>query len=351
MKYKDYYDILGVDRGAEENAIKKAYRKLAHKYHPDVSKDPEGEAKFKEVAEAYETLRDPEKRAAYDQLGTQHAGQDFQPPPGWETQFGGGDMHFDDIDLADLFAGLAGRHGAQGAQGTQGGFGGPGGPGGFGRSGPGGAGRGRAHGMRPDMPIPGRDYEVTAHISLEDAFTGTLVDLQLSVPDYDESGRMHRVERTFKARIPKGATDGQRLKLAGQGGKGINSGPNGDLYLNIALHPHSLYRVDGHDLYLDLPLTPWEAALGATVQVPTLGGEVSLKVPPGTSAGRKLRLARRGLPKPGSGGDDGTDKHGDLIAIVQIAVPSVLSDRERVLFNELSDASTFNPRGHFTSGG
>ena len=319
MKYKDYYEILGVERSAEEGAIKKAYRKLAHKYHPDVSKDPEGEAKFKEVAEAYETLRDPEKRAAYDQLGTQRAGQDFQPPPGWDTQFGGGEMRFEDIDLADLLAGLTGR---------------------------------RPHGMRPDIPIPGRDYEVTAHISLDDAYRGTLVDLKLSVPDYDDSGRLHRVDRSFKARIPKGATDGQRLKLGGKGGKGINGGPNGDLYLNIALHPHSLYRVDGHDLYLDLPLTPWEAALGATVQVPTLGGEVSLKVPPGTSAGRKLRLARRGLPKPGGGGGgDSHDHHGDLIAIVQIAVPSVLSDRERALFNELSDASTFNPRGHFTSGG
>ena len=343
MKYKDYYEILGVERSADEGAIKKAYRKLAHKYHPDVSKDPEGEAKFKEVAEAYETLRDPEKRAAYDQLGTQRAGQDFQPPPGWDTQFGGGEMHFEDIDLADLFAGLTGRHG---------GSGGSGGQGGFGRSGSGSNARGRPHGMRPDMPIPGRDYEVTAHISLDDAYRGTLVDLKLSVPDYDDSGRLHRADRLFKARIPKGATDGQRLKLGGKGGKGINGGPNGDLYLNIALHPHSLYRVDGHDLYLDLPLTPWEAALGATVQVPTLGGEVSLKVPPGTSAGRKLRLARRGLPKPGGGGGgDSHDNQGDLIAIVQIAVPSVLSDRERALFNELSEASTFNPRGHFTSGG
>ena len=343
MKYKDYYEILGVDRSADESTIKKAYRKLAHKYHPDVSKDPEGEAKFKEIAEAYETLRNAEKRAAYDQLGTQHAGQDFQPPPGWETQFGGGDMHFDDIDLADLFAGLTGRRG--GFHAGPGGAGGPGGP-----AGGGGPGRGRAHGMRPDTPIPGRDYEVTAHISLDDAYRGTVVDLALSVPDYDDSGRMRRVDRSFKARIPKGATDAQRLRLTGQGGKGFNGGPNGDLYLNIALHPHSLYRVDGHDLYLDLPLTPWEAALGATVQVPTLAGEVSLKVPAGTSAGRKLRLARRGLPKPGSGGDDSKESHGDLIAIVQIAVPSVLSDRERALFNELSEASTFNPRGHFTSG-
>lgn len=309
MKYKDYYSILGVERSADADAIKKAYRKLAHKYHPDVSKDPEGEEKFKEIAEAYETLRDTEKRAAYDQLGTQRPGQDFQPPPGWESQFGGPGTSFDDIDLADLFAGLAG------------------------------ASRGGAR-HRPDIPVPGQDYEVTAHITLEDAYQGALVDLNLTVPEYDEQGRVRRVQREFKARIPKGATDRQRLRLPGQGGRGFNGGPNGDLYLNIALHPHALFRVNGHDLYLDLPLTPWEATLGATVTVPTLGGSVSLKVPPGTSAGRKLRMMKRGLPKPSGGA-------GDLFAIVQIAVPTVLSERERSLFKELAANSTFNPRGHF----
>jgi curved DNA-binding protein len=313
MKYKDYYSILGVERGAGDDVIKKAYRKLAQKYHPDVSKDPQGEDKFKEIAEAYETLRDKEKRAAYDQLGQQRPGQEFTPPPGWETRFGDGTMSFDDIDLADLFAGLSGM------------------------------GAGRARGgprMRPDMPLPGQDYEVTAHITLDDAYNGALIDLNLSVPDYDAQGRVRRVQRDFKARIPKGATDGQRLRLPGQGGKGMNGGPNGDLYLNIALHPHPLYRVDGHDLYLDLPLAPWEAALGATVNVPTLAGAVSLRVPPGTSAGRKLRLAKRGLPRPNGSA-------GDLFALVQIAVPTVLTDRERALFKELADSSTFNPRGHF----
>lgn len=309
MKYKDYYASLGISRDADADAIKKAYRKLAHKYHPDVSRDPEGEEKFKEIAEAYETLKDPEKRAAYDQLGTQRPGQDFRPPPGWDTQFGGAGASFDDIDLADLFAGFAGAA----------------------RRGP------RA---RPDMPIPGQDYEVTAHITLEDAYRGALLDLSLTVPEYDQHGDVRRVQREFKARIPKGATDGQRLRLPGQGGKGLNGGPAGDLYLNVALHPHPLYRVDGHNLYLDLPLTPWEAALGAVVTVPTLGGPVSLKVPPGTSAGRKLRMMKRGLPKPGTGA-------GDLFAIVQIAVPTVLSEREKSLFKELAGSSTFNPRGHF----
>jgi curved DNA-binding protein len=309
MKYKDYYSTLGVERDATADVIKKAYRKLAQKYHPDVTKEPTGEEKFKEIAEAYETLKDPEKRAAYDQLGKQRPGHEFTPPPGWETRFGDGSMAFDDIDLADLFAGFAGAS----------------------RRG------GRA---RPNMPIPGQDYDVDAHISLEDAYNGALIDLKLSVPEFDEQGRPHRIQREFKARIPKGATDNQRLRLAGQGGKGVNGGPNGDLYLNIVLDPHPLYRVDGHDLYIDLPLAPWEAALGATVTVPTLGGSVSLKVPPGTSAGRKLRLAKRGLPKPNSGA-------GDLIAIVQIGVPTVLSEREKALFKELAAASTFNPRGHF----
>ena len=309
MKYKDYYQILGVERDADTDAIKKAYRKLAHKYHPDVSKDPAGEEKFKEIADAYQTLKDPDKRAAYDQLGRHQPGQDFQPPPDWGKQFGDTQFSFDDVDLADLFAGLAG-----GGQ--------------------------RARRPGASFKMPGQDYEVTAHISLEDASRGTMVDLDLAVPEYDEHGRLHRVQRSFKARIPKGATDGQRLRLRGKGGKGAGGGPDGDLYLNIALHPHPLFRVSGHDLYLDLPLTPWEAALGAVVEVPTLGGPVHLKVPPGTHAGQKLRLARRGLPKPGAG-------EGDLYAIAQIVVPTVLSERERALFKELADGSTFNPRGHF----
>lgn len=307
MKYKDYYDVLGVERNADTDAIKKAYRKLAHKYHPDVSKDPAGEEKFKEIADAYQTLKDAEKRAAYDQLGRHRPGQEFRPPPDWGKQFGDTHASFDDIDLSDLFAGLAG-----GARRAQGGA----------------------------IRMPGEDYEVTAHITLEDACRGATVDLDLAVPQYDEHGRLHRVQQSFKARIPKGATDGQRLRLRGKGGKGANGGRDGDLYLNIALHPHSLFRVSGHDLYLDLPLTPWEAALGAAVEVPTLGGSVHLKVPPGTHAGQKLRLAGRGLPKPHEG-------EGDLFAIVQIVVPTVLSEAERALFKQLAEGSNFNPRGHF----
>jgi curved DNA-binding protein len=309
MKYKDYYSILGIERAAGAEDVKKAYRKLARKYHPDVSKDPDGEEKFKAVAEAYETLKDPEKRAVYDQLGSHQAGQDFQPPPDWGKQFGDSQFSFDGVDLADLFAGLnAGRHRAgQGAR---------------------------------QMRMPGEDYEVTAHISLEEAYRGTEVELNLTVPERDEKGFVRRVPRTFKVRVPKGAADGQRLRLAGRGGKGFNGGRDGNLYLNIALHPHSLFRVSGHDLYLDLPLTPWEAVLGAAVEVPTLGGSVRLKVPPNTHAGQKLRLGGRGLPKP-SGGE------GDLFAVAQIVVPTAAGERERELFKQLAECSTFNPRGHF----
>lgn len=309
MKYKDYYGVLGVERSAGAEDIKKAYRRLARKYHPDVSKDPEGEEKFKELAEAYETLKNPEKRAAYDQLGSYQPGQDFQPPPDWSKQFSDSPFSFEDVDLADLLAGLA-------------------------------ASRHRAGHGTGQIRMPGQDYEVTAHISLEEAYGGTEVELNLTVPEYDGRGLLHRVPRTFKVRIPKGATAGQRLRLAGRGGTGLNGGRDGDLYLNIALHPHPFFRVSGHDLYLDLPLAPWEAVLGATVEVPTLGGPVRLKVPPNTHAGQQLRLSTRGLPKP-----NGRD--GDLFAIVQIVVPTATSERERELFRQLADGSTFNPRGRF----
>jgi curved DNA-binding protein len=309
MKYKDYYSALGVERGANEADIKKAYRKLARKFHPDVSKELDAEAKFKEISEAYKTLKDPETRAAYDQLGSHRPGQDFQPPPDWRQQFNEGQSTFDESDLADLFAGLRGSRRGSGREGGR-------------------------------FSMPGQDYEVAVHITLEDAYRGSEVDLDLAMPEYDEHGVPHRVPHAFRARIPKGATDGQRLRVPGKGGKGFNGGRDGDLYLNIVLHAHSLFRVSGHDVFVDLPLAPWEAVLGASVEVPTPNGPVRLKVPPGTHAGQHLRLTKRGLPKPRTG-------EGDLFAIVQIAVPSIVSDEERALFRQLADASTFNPRGHF----
>jgi curved DNA-binding protein len=306
MKYKDYYEILGVPRGASDEEIKKRYRILARKYHPDVSKEPDAEKRFKEMAEAYATLKDPEKRAAYDQLGARKPGEEFRPPPDWATQFGEGAAAFEDMDLADLFASLAGH-----------------------------ARRGGRHGAAGAMR--GQDYEITVPITLEEAYHGTEVGLDLSMTEIDDAGRLRRVPKRITARIPKGPTDGQVLRLPGQGGKGIGGGPAGDVYVNITLRPHPLYRVSGHDLYFDLPLAPWEAALGTAVEIPTLGGKVSLKVPPGTQGGQRLRLTGRGLPHP-------EGSAGDLYAVVTIAMPRSLSDRERSLYRELAAASKFDPR-------
>jgi len=315
MKYKDYYSILGVERGASADVIKNAYRKLARKYHPDVSKEKDAEERFKDIAEAYKTLKDPETRAAYDQLGSHRPGEEFQAPPDWAEHFGGQQFSFEDLDLGDLFETLAGRRR-----------------------------RGQRRGPAGMGPIPGQDYDVVARISLEDAYRGALIDLNLEMPEYDAEGRMHRVQQQFKARIPKGATEGQRLRLPGKGGKGLNGGRDGDLYLHIELQPHRLYRVNGHDLYLDLPLAPWEAALGASVEVPTLGGRVRLKVPPATQTGQKLRLSKHGLPRP-------RGEPGDLYAIAQLVVPGVPTDREKALYEQLAEVSIFNPRANFEGEG
>ncbi len=305
MKYKDYYAALGVERDASADEIKKAYRKLAHKYHPDISKDPEGEAKFKEVQEAYATLKNQEKRAAYDQLGRRPAGENFEPPQDWAQDFGGAG-NFSDVDLADLLNAFAASRGGHQAR----------------------------------RPHRGQDVETTAGVTLEQVHDGAEIELRLNLPEYDARGLLHHVPRTFRVRIPKGATDGQRLRLAGKGGPGNHGGPAGDLYIVMKLLPHPLYRVSGRDLYLDLPLTPSEAVLGATVEVPTPRGRVELKIAPGTAGGRQLRLARRGLP----GADD---THGDLYAVVRIDVPKSPGERERALYAELAQVSEFDPRAHF----
>src|SRR3954463_10514732 len=265
MKYKDYYKVLGVERAASEEDIKKAYRRLARKYHPDVSKEANAKEKFQEVSEAYETLRDKEKRAAYDSLGSGfRPGQDFRPPPDWFDRSGAGrqeDMR--DVDLSDLFEqmGIFGR-----AAGRRGGFG---------RS----------------VPIPGEDFETPVRITLEEAARGTERAFQMD-------------GQSLTARIPKGATDGLRLRLRGKGGPGTNGGPAGDLYLQIVLEPHALFRPRGHDLEIEVPVTPWEAALGAQVDVPTLDGRVTMKTPAGSKGGQKLRLSGKGLPRPGGRAGD-----------------------------------------------
>jgi curved DNA-binding protein len=305
MKYKDYYKILGVPRGAGEDDIKKAYRKLARKYHPDVSKEADAKEKFQEVSEAYETLRDKEKRAAYDSLGSGfRQGQDFRPPPDWFERFGAGrGEDLGGVDLSELFESLGAFGRATG----------------FGR-------RGARRG--PAMAFPGEDYEVPVRLTLEEAFRGGERTVQL------DAGR------SFTARIPPGATDGQRLRLRGKGGPGANGGPPGDLYLQIHLEPHPLFRVSGHDLDLEVPLAPWEAALGAQVEIPTLTGRVTMKVPAGSKAGQKLRLAGKGLPKPGSGS-------GDLYAVLSIEVPNPLTEADKKLFEELRRVSKFDPRARF----
>jgi curved DNA-binding protein len=312
VKYKDYYAALGVARTATADEIKKAYRKLARKYHPDVSKEAGAEEKFKEVAEAYETLKDSEKRAAYDELGRHAPGEQFRPPPGWQQSFGqqpsgGSSFSFDDVDLADLFAGIAGR--------------------------------GRGGARRPDMPMPGQDFEAAVRVSFDQAYKGTEIELDMAVPEPDENGFLRRVPHKIRVRIPKGVSDGQKLRVPGKGGKGANGGRDGDLYLDIEVQSHPLYRAEGLDLYMDLPLAPWEAVLGASVDVPTPAGRVTLKVPAGTHAGQKLRLSGRGLSRP-----DGTSGH--LYAVAQIVVPTVVDERQRELFTQLKDASAFNPRAH-----
>lgn len=309
MKYKDYYGTLGVARGAGDDEIKKAYRRLARKFHPDVSKEPNAKERFQEISEAYETLSDREKRAAYDGLGTFNPGQDFRPPPDWQERYSGAGAAEDlgGIDLSDLFASF---------------------------------GAGRERGFRGrDIAFPGEDFEVPVQISLDDAMRGTEITLELAMREMGADGRITRTPRTIRARIPPGVTDGQKLRLRGRGGPGINGGRPGDLYLGITLLPHPLFRPTGHDLYLDVPVTPWEAALGAEIEVPAPNGRVTMKIPAGSKAGRRLRLAGKGMPKPGSGA-------GDLYAVLGIAVPGELSDKERKLFEDLRSASSFNPRAH-----
>lgn len=307
MKYTDYYDVLGVKRDATEAEIKAAYRKLAHKHHPDVSKEKDAEKRFKEIAEAYQTLKDPKKRVAYDQLGQVKPGEEFRPPPDWQQRYGESGFNFEDLDFGDLFSELRSRGAAGG------------------------------RGQRRPVSMPGQDFEIPVSITLEQAFSGTDLKLDLAVPEYDAQGGLRRESRSFTAHVPKGASDGQRMRLPGKGGKGINGGRDGDLYLDISLQTHPLYRVTGHDLYLDLKLAPWEAVLGTSVEVPTLAGAVRLKIPAGTQAGRKLRLPKRGLPLPQGG-------EGDLYAIVQIAVPEHPSEEEKALFERLAQTSRFEPR-------
>ncbi|MFC0132551.1 molecular chaperone DnaJ [Massilia eurypsychrophila] len=311
MKFKDYYQVMGVERAASVSEIKQAYRKLAHQFHPDISKDPLGKERFQEIGEAYAVLKDPEKRAAYDQLGKKQAGQDFSPPPGWQGNFDAGAASYDDVDLADLFAA-------------------------FGRS-------NRSGKARGPSPARGQDFEISAAVSLEQIHHGGEIEVRAQIPEFDAHGLPHRSSRTFRVTVPAGAVDGQRLRLGAKGGPGTHGGPPGDLYVALALIPHRLYRISGRDLTMDLPLAPWEAVLGAVIRVPTLDGPVELTVKPGATAGQQLRLAKRGL-RTGDGGS------GALHAVIVITVPSSVSETERALYQQLADASDFNPRPQFAQG-
>jgi curved DNA-binding protein len=288
MEYKDYYEVMGVARDATQDEIKRVYRKLARKYHPDVSKEADAEERFKSLGEAYEVLKDPEKRAAYDQLGANwQGGQDFNAPPDWDAGFefsGGGFTAGDSTDYSDFFETLFGQR--------QAGRGGAGG-GGF-----------RARGQD-------RHAELT--------------------PD----GHVTTRTRTLNIKIPKGIREGQKIRLSGQGDPGHGQAAAGDLYLEIDFKPHPLYRAEAHDLYLDLPVAPWEAALGATVKVPTPVGVVELKVPAASAQGKKMRLKGRGIP---------AKQPGDLYVVLQIALPEADSEQARKLYQQMQDELNFNPR-------
>jgi len=317
-EFKDYYDVLGVPRDASGEEIKKAFRKLAHKYHPDVAKDKTtGEAKFKEINEANEVLSDPEKRRKYDQLGANWNHPERQPAPP-QGGFGGGyadasEFHFDGTGFSDFFEQFFGSRGRA--------------SGGFGRT--------RGDGMGGEtFAHRGQDIEADILVTLDEILYGSTRTIQLQRPD-PRTGQL--VKQTLRVKIPPGVREAQLIRLAGKGQEGIGGGDSGNLYLRVKFAQHPDFRVRGADLYYDLDLAPWEAVLGATVDIPTLDGTASLKIPAGTMAKRQLRLRGKGLPL-----SDGTQ--GDLYAVVSIQVPEHPTPEQKVLWEQLATKSTFNPR-------
>ncbi len=307
MKYKDYYDVMGVSRDATQADIKRAYRKLARKYHPDVSKEADAEQRFKNVGEAYAVLKDPEKRASYDELGANwQGGQEFSPPPDWGSGFEFRGRGFSDADgYSDFFSTLFGEDHAH-ATGHQG---------------------HRATQSR------GEDHHAKVLIDLEDAFHGTTRSIELRTPRIDEAGHVTSSERTLNVKIPKGVQPGQHIRLSGQGSPG--QGQAGDLYLEVEFKTHRIYRIEGKDLYLELPITPWEAALGATVNCPTPAGAVKLGIPAATTSGHKLRLKGRGIP---------ANPPGDLYAVAKITTPAADTEAAKSLYRKMQQDLPFNPR-------
>ena len=310
MEFKDYYEIMGVKRDATQDDIKRAYRKLARKYHPDVSKEARAEERFKELGEAYEVLKDPEKRAAYDQLGSNwKSGQEFRPPPDWDSGFefrGGGFTPGDSAAFSEFFESLFGRGGSPGAR----------------------AGARAFHAR-------GEDHHAKVLIDVEDAFNGATRVITLQVPELDAHGHVRMRERSLNVKIPKGIKPGQQIRLAGQGAPGVGQGGSGDLYLEVKFKPHALYRFEGNDLYLDLPVAPWEAALGGSAKVRTPGGVVDLTIPAGSAGGRKLRLKGRGIP---------ASPPGDLYVVLKIVLPPADTEQAKAFYREMQDKLAFNPR-------
>ena len=308
MDYKDYYKTLGVDRKATQDELKRAYRKLARKYHPDVSKEADAELKFKELGEAYEVLKDPEKRVAYDELGSNwNSQQGFQPPPDFGAGFefrgaprGAGSQE----GFSDFFESLFGHAG-----------------------GPGGGNRG--------FHMQGEDHHAKILVDLEDSYNGASRSISLKMPEETPNGHVVNRSRTLKVSIPKGVRQGQQIRLNGQGAKGQGSGKAGDLYLEIEFNPHRFYRVEGADVYLELPVAPWEAALGASVKVPTPSGAIDLKIPANSKAGKKLRLKGRGIP---------AKSPGDLYLVLQIALPPAEDEKSREFYKRMQEEMVFDPR-------
>ena len=339
MEYKDYYKTLGVERSASQQEIQRAYRKLARKLHPDISKEAGAEDRFKEVTEAYEVLKDPDKRQKYDQFGKawkQAGAGGGQPPPGWEQViFGAGGPGGPGSRVEFDFGGFPGGGGFGGGLGGNG-------PGGFsdffemlfGQRGAAGAAAGaggpRAGGYRADWQQRGGDQEARIQLTLEEAAQGG--ERAITLTDPQTGG-----QQTLQLKIPRGIRPGQKIRLAAKGAAGSGGGPPGDLFLNVDVLPHARFRLEGSDLHTTLPITPWEAALGGTAQLETLDGPVTVRIPPGSPAGRRIRLRGYGYPQAKGG-------KGDLFAELDVVVPPQLNDRERELFEELAKVSTFNPR-------
>ncbi|MEO7152937.1 MAG: DnaJ C-terminal domain-containing protein [Burkholderiaceae bacterium] len=332
MEWKDYYKVLGLERGATEDEVKKAYRRLARKHHPDVSKAADASTRMQEINEASEVLRDPAKRAAYDSLGergqyaeTMRGGAagaggpgGFRPPPDWNPGFDFGDVDPADLgshsDFFEALFGAARRGGARRA---------------------GAAAGGAAYSAR------GADRHARVVIGLEDAYTGATRSLSIGEPEMNAQGEVTMRERRLEVAIPKGVKAGQQIRLTGQGNPGVGGGPAGDLYLEIEFAPHPHYRVEGRDLYLSLPVAPWEAALGASVPVPTPSGTLDVTIPPGSKAGRKLRLKGRGIP-----GSSSTVAAGDFYAVLEVALPEAADEPARALYRRMAQELAFNPRQH-----